>query len=279
IEFKGRLYRFEYVRDKCYKPNTTGKSYFRFIDVATGEPTPSFAQGYHLGSARVQDGTMYVFGVDAWGGSTMQMWWSKDLKTWQTKTALHEPGHEMFNNSVCKGPEGYILVIELGAPADIVGKPFTNRFAISKDMLNWHWLPPKYVYRQDRYSACPTIRWCRGYFYMIYLEAGKAGTYEPWIVRSKDLLDWEISPLNPIMRHGDEDKKIGNPKLTPEQREHIAGAKNINNCDVDLCEFEGRTIINYCWGNQQGTEFLAEAAYEGRLSDFLEGFFPETQLP
>ena len=35
VVFRGRLYRFEYVR-KDYKPNTTGDSYFRFIDVETG---------------------------------------------------------------------------------------------------------------------------------------------------------------------------------------------------------------------------------------------------
>ena len=47
-----------------------------------------------------------------------------------------------------------------------------------------------------------------------------------------------------------------------------------NNSDVDFCEFRGKTIITYSWGNQQGTEFLAEAAYEGTLASFLKGFFP-----
>ena len=37
IVFNGRLYRFEYVRDFYYKPNTTGRSHFRFVDVASGE--------------------------------------------------------------------------------------------------------------------------------------------------------------------------------------------------------------------------------------------------
>ena len=36
VEREGGLYRFEYVRDRYYKPNKTGKSYFRFIDVETG---------------------------------------------------------------------------------------------------------------------------------------------------------------------------------------------------------------------------------------------------
>ncbi len=39
IVFQDRLYRFEYVRQR-YKPNTTGDSYFRFIDVQTEKPTP-----------------------------------------------------------------------------------------------------------------------------------------------------------------------------------------------------------------------------------------------
>src|SRR5207249_5987056 len=66
-----------------------------------------------------------------------------------------------------------------------------------------------------------------------------------------------------------EDKAIANPKLTANQRKAVAQAKNINNSDVDLCEFKGRTVIYYSWGNQQGKEFLAEAAYEGTLASFL----------
>ena len=54
----------------------------------------------------------------------------------------------------------------------------------------------------------------------------------------------------------------------------VAGAVDLNNSDVDFCEFRGRTVITYSWGNQQGTEFLAEAVYEGSLASFLQGFFP-----
>jgi len=274
IVWKGKLYRFEYVREKYYKPNKTGKSYFRFIDVATGKPTPAFAAGHHLGSAHVEGDTVYVFGVDTWGGSTMQMWWSEDLKTWQTKTALNRPGWGMYNHSVCKGPDGYVMPIELGKPPDVVGKRFTMRFAKSKDLFNWEWMGPECVYTKARYSACPVIRWLEGHYYMIYLEARPRGTYAPWIVRTRDFVTWELSKLNPVLQHGPEDKKIGNPNLTPEQRAHIAKATNINNCDVDVCEFEGKTVIVYCWGNQRGTEFLAHAVYEGSLRDFLLGFFP-----
>ena len=60
IVFGGKLYRFEYVRER-YKPNTTGGPYFRFIDVATGEATPAFAKGYALGCAYAEGG--YDVGV------------------------------------------------------------------------------------------------------------------------------------------------------------------------------------------------------------------------
>ena len=51
-------------------------------------------------------------------------------------------------------------------------------------------------------------------------------------------------------------------------------AVNINNSDIDLCEFQGKTVIYYSWGNQQGIEHLAEAVYDGPLADFLRSFFP-----
>jgi alpha-L-fucosidase len=274
IVFKGRLYRFEYVRDKYYKPNKTGESYFRFIDVATGEATPAFAETYHLGSAYVEGDTVYVYGVNHWGKSRIQVFWSKNLKTWQDQPALVLDGWGIYNTSVCKADGRYVMAFEVGKPPEVVGARFTNRFAESKDLRNWELLPEKYVYTKERYSACPALRYLDGMFYMIYLEAVR-GSWEPHIVRSKDLAVWEASPLNPVMRYGPEDKKIANLKLTPAQRERITKAVNRNNSDVDLCEFEGKTVIYYSWGNQHGVEHLAEAVYEGSEASFLKDFFPD----
>jgi hypothetical protein len=77
-----------------------------------------------------------------------------------------------------------------------------------------------------------------------------------------------------VLAFSEADKVIANPKLTAEQRKAITKGKDINNSDLDLCEFQGKTIIFYSWGNQQGTEFLAEASYDGTLADFLRSFFP-----
>ncbi|MCL5019308.1 MAG: hypothetical protein M1426_02370 [Patescibacteria group bacterium] len=274
VVFKDKLYRFEYVREN-YKPNKTGKSYFRFIDTQTAQPTPSFAAGYHLGCAFVQGDTMFVYGVNKWGESNIQVFWSTDLKSWSSKSALNPKGWGIFNTSVCKGSDRYIMAFEVGEPPEVVGVAFTMRFAESVDLINWKLMPDQYVYSKERYTACPALRFIDGFYYMIYLEAKKGPTYVPYIVRSKNLIDWQLSPLNPVLDYSPEDKIIANPNLTREQRQLIAKAVDINNSDVDLCEFKGKVIIYYSWGNQQGIEFLAEAVYDGALKSFLQGFFPE----
>ena len=274
IVFHGRLYRFEYVRAN-YKPNKTGDSYFRFIDVNSGQPTSAFARGYHLGSAFVEGDTVYVYGTDAWGGTRIEVFWSKDMKTWESKPALVLPGWGIFNTSVCKGANGYVMAFEIDKPPEETGRAFTMRFAESENLLDWKLTASQCVYTKERYSACPALRFLDGFYYMIYLEAGPGPTWEPHIVRSRDLVHWEGGPLNPVMQFSAEDKMIANRSLTDEQRERIAKAVNRNNSDVDLCEHKGRVIIYYSWGNQEGIEFLAEARCDGTLASFLRGFFPE----
>jgi hypothetical protein len=100
------------------------------------------------------------------------------------------------------------------------------------------------------------------------------GGYAQRVVRSKDLSHWELSPFQTVLMWGDEDKQIANPKLTEAQRKEIAEAENVNNSDFDYCEFEGKLIINYSWGNQRGLEFLAEARYDGTEVEFLAALFP-----
>jgi len=275
IVFQNRLYRFEYVRSN-YKPNKTGVPFFRFIDVESGESTPAFAHGFHLGSAHVEDDKVFVYGIDAWGGSKVNVFWSRDLEDWHSELALTLPGCGIYNNSVCRGRDRYVMAIEFGEPAELVGVRFTIFFAESNDLLKWRMRPLDEVFSRDRYTACPVIRWVDGYYYMVYLEQTPKLTYEPHIVRSKDLFDWQASPFNPVMHPSAEDKKIANERLTVEQRNRILNAVNINNSDMDFCEFNGETVIYYSWGDQKGTEFLAEAVYNDGLESFLKSFFSDS---
>lgn len=274
VVFHERLYRFEYVRER-YRPNQTGNSHFHFIDVATGTPTPAFAHGYHLGSAYAEGDTVWAFGVDIWDGEEIRVFWSHDLENWNSQTALRLPGWGLFNTSVCKGPNGYVMAFEVGKAPHDIGVRFTNYFATSDDLKQWQVLPPaEHVFAKDRYTACPALRYLNdGQYYMVYLEALPGPEYELYMARTPDLKTWELSPRNPVLAPSAGDKLIANRDLCCADLKHIERAQNRNNSDLDLCEFEDRTIIYYAWGNQVGTEFLAEAVYDGPLEEFMRGFF------
>lgn len=270
ILFRGRLLRFEWVR-AGYWNNTLKENYFRFVDVATGETTPPFARGYAFGSAFVEGDTVYVTGT--FENREVHVFASRDLASWDTWPAIAKPGYRIFNTSLTKAGDDYVLMFEIDRPAEEAGVPFTARFARSRDLRSWTISPPECSYARDRYSAPHCLRYHDGWFYDFYLEAHQG--YEMRVVRSRDLVAWKPSPLQPVLRASPEDKLIANPALTSPQREKIAAARNINNSDLDLCEWNGRLYITYSWGNQEGTEFLAEATYEGTLAEFLRGWFPD----
>jgi hypothetical protein len=272
IVFKGKVYRYEYVR-VGYWDNKTGDSYSRFVDIETGKPTKPFAEGFHLGSAFVHDKTIYVTAVDIWDGEQIHVFASDDFENWDTWLAVDLPGYGIFNTSLTFAENKYVMMFEIGKPEEKSGERFTANFAISDNMKTWEVLPPNHNYAKDRYTAPHCLRYLEGYYYNFYLEAYNG--YEMRVVRSKDLISWEASPLNPVLKFSEEDKKIANPQLSPELIKRVEKAENRNNSDIDFCEFKGKLIINYSWGNQKGEEFLAEAYYEGTMKQFLKGWFPE----
>ncbi len=273
VVFAGRLYRFEYVRTG-YAGNTTGDSYFRFVDHATGASSPGFARGYHLGNVFVEGATVYVTGTNIWDGERVDLFVSHDMREWETRSALNLPGWGIFNTSLCRAEDHFVLMFEVGKPPEVAGVPFTARFATSVDMRTWELTPPECTYSQDRYTAPHALRYLDGYYYNFYLEAVPGPAYDQRVVRSRDLIEWESSPLNPVLVASDDDRVIANPGLTGAERERIATARNVNNSDIDFCEFEGRLVINYSWGNQQGVEHLAEAVFDGTEREFLLGWYP-----
>ena len=164
-------------------------------------------------------------------------------------------------------------MFEVGKPVKEAGKPYTGRFATSTDLKNWEILPSEYNYAMDRYTAPHCLRYLDGYYYDFYLEENHG--YETRVVRSKDLKNWEPSPLNPVLKLSAKDKQIASRNLPDSLIQKIANAENCNNSDIDFCEFKGKLVINYSWGNQRGKEFLAEAVYQGTQEQFLRGWFAE----
>ncbi len=286
IVYKGELLRFEVCRperfleetDPCGGP-VDGRPCLRFVNVRTNQPTPRFAFDHIFGFPIVVDEMMYVVtgkGTE-WGTDTLTFYRSEDLVNWDEYTELHLPGFKMYNMNIAKMGDTYTLLIEISAPLNKpVEKLFTFRFLQSKDMTNWTLLPNEYMFQKGHYSGGPALYTIEGdpHYYVGYLEAYPHNCYANSIARSKDLINWEHSLRNPVLMFDEkEDKKIGSPFITPEEREAIAKALDINNSDMEICEFNGRTIIYYSWGNQLGTDFLAEACYEGSMKDFLHGFF------
>jgi hypothetical protein len=270
IVFNDRVFRFEYVR-KGYWNNTTGDSYFRFVDRETGAHTRPFAEGFHLGSAFVDEGRVYVTAVDIWDGEEVHVFASDDLENWDSWLAFKRPGFGIFNTSLTRDDLQYVLMYEIGKPEKETGERFTALFATSHDLKAWNLLSSDHHYARDRYTAPHCLRYLDGYYYNFYLEAHDG--YEMRVVRSKDLIQWEPSPLNPVIKASAEDKKIANEDLPARLQQDIAMAQNRNNSDIDFCEYRGKLIINYSWGNQRGKEHLAEAIYPGTEAQFLRGWF------
>ncbi len=267
VVFLGKVYRFEWYRNgKC----------MRFREHGTNRPTKSFGEGYRFGSAFVDGDTVYVTASDSREREIhgrIQMFASKDLEHWESWTALQLQGYGFFNTSICKADDKYVMMFEIDRPKEEAGVAFTARFAVSKDLKTWTLTPPECNYAKDRYTAPHTLRYLDGYYYNFYLEA-LPGSFEMRVVRSPDLIHWTPSPLNPVLRVSDDDRTVLNQQLDEKTRQRIATAPNCNSSDIDFCEFEGRLVINYSWGNQTGIEHLAEAVYEGSLRDFLTGWFP-----
>ncbi len=273
VVFGGKVWRFESVRHgpgQHYAANTRGTNYFRFRDPSSGETTEPFGEGHEFGSAFVQGGMMYVTG--AFERTQVNVFASKDLKTWETWIAIPGGRYRIFNTSICKAESDHVLMFQIDKPSDEAGKPFTARFARSQNLRNWRLTPPECNYSQDRSTAPHCLRWLDGWFYNFYVENHQG--YEMRVVRSRDLIEWQASPLNPVLAASQEDRLIANPKLTEAQRTRVANATNTNNSDIDFCEFQGRMILYYSWGNQQGIEHLAEARYDGTEAQFLKGWFP-----
>lgn len=281
VVFGGELYRFEYIRGCSQnEKNLTEDSYFHFVKVRTNEETPAFAQGYHFGAAYAEGEDMYAIGVAAneqeethWGGNIVQIFHSTDLKAWEKYGRVELPENMgAYNTGICKKDGVYTLLIEVNKPL-----LFRFRFAQSTDLKHWELLPEEYrFHKEPRYAGGPAIYTLPDdpYYYVTYLEAYPGPGYATCIARSRDLKKWEYSPINPMLMFDEkEDKKIGNPFLTVHEQARIARAADYNNSDLELCEFNGRTILYYSWGCQRGIEFLAEAAYEGSVKELLQGFF------
>jgi len=279
--FKGRLYIFEYIRCrkdasgrivKTHRDNRTGDSCFRLLEPETGWTSPSFGRGLHMGNAFVWNDRMYVTAVEDWGKSRFYQLESDDLIHWtEPRVILEDPRWAGYNTSVCRDDQGFLMTFELGKPADLVGVPFTMFFARSTDLKNWTVIPDA-VFGKEIYTGGPMLRYFAPWYYFFYLDGSYERGFREFAARSRDLKHWEWSPQNPVMAPGDEDRQL-NGRFSEAEKELIRNAVNINNSDLDMCEWQGKLYLVYSWGDQRGTEFLATAEAPGTEKEFCLSFF------
>lgn len=271
--------------------------YIRIRDEETGQILSTCMSGYAYASAFVYDETFYVYGakktISSEGvpeGRGVYMSSSKDLKAWTEPRLLieGEEGELLWNQSVCFDGKRFVMAYE----TDSFVK-FTIKFAVSDDLINWTKVEGA-VFGQDKYVACPALRYCDGYYYMLYAEYLRPRWWlETYLVRSKDLFDWELSPHNPVIAPNPNQPVhpgcVKHPSPESEWNHKIWQAKDNNDfasreqcpargmecnaSDPDLVEIDGKTRVYFTGGCQHSCGLLQYAEFNGSMKDFFESYF------
>lgn len=276
---KETLMRLELL-DPAHGTDTTQSTVALIRNCETGEILSRFGTGCYYYSLYQEGDTVYVLGtVSKPGmlcGEEIRIYTSHDLHTWQERSLLRNPGWQYFNTSLTKGPDGYVLLLEANQPAEHVGPyPFTLFFATSPDLIHWTFLSYDKGFSKERYMGGPYLRYSRGWYYLLSVTELPCQRYTNYIYRTRDFDTWEVGFYNPILMPGEEDRLISPHAydLNDTLREEIRTGFISSNSDMDMCEYQGKTIITYNAGNQLGFYYLAEAEYDGPIEEFLEAFF------
>lgn len=277
--FNNRVYRLE-LEDTSRGLNSYVGVAALIRDRETGEVLSHFAEECYYHSLYQEGDMVYVIGVKSipplYSGDTYMIYESKDLIHWSGRELLSNPGWKYYNSSLTRGPEGYVLCMEAGEPAEHVGPhPFTCFFATSKDLIHWDFMEYEKGFSKDRYMGGPWFHYSKGWYYLISVTSLPCERYTNYIYRTKDFDTWEVGGYNPILMPDEEDRKISpycydmSAELLKEIREGFISS----NSDIDMCDWNGRTLITYIVGNQRGFYYLAEAEYEGTVDEFLASYF------
>ncbi|HOX40379.1 MAG TPA: hypothetical protein PL033_20545 [Candidatus Brocadiia bacterium] len=232
-------------------------TYLYIRDLITGSEISRFASAHSFGCAFVNGDELNVFAAeysaDDWSKDIFRFS-TTDLKEWKREPAIMRQGDEhLFNSSVCRDEQGFLMAYESNKPVQ-----FCFRFARSSDLKEWKTIENTcFTGENSEYSACPCLRYIKPYYYVIYLHTAVGGRqgWEAFLARSKDLSEWELSPLNPIL---------------------IASAgEGTNNSDVDMFELEGKTYLYYSTGDQATWGAIRCAMFPGTMEQFFAAYFPE----
>lgn len=274
--WKGRLMRSELI-DPSFGTKKSASEGVGIRDVETGKILSHFAKDSYFHSAFVDEDKVYVTGVSMESPDTIRIYESSDLINWSSRDLFTNPGWAYCNTQITKGPDGYVIILEAYKPEEYVGEKYTHFFAKSPDLVNWtHLDPTRYSLTTERYNGGPWIRYSDGYYYAIAVELLPCRVFSNSLLRSKDLENWEVGKYNPLLMPSNADKLYSEHicDFTPERLEQIKTAYNINNSDIDMCDWNGNVYMNYAGGNQLGNYWMCEAVVENTtVAEFLKSFF------
>ena len=256
--WQGKLKYFVAERDDKQK-----KYGLAIYDFDTKKREVGFGNGLGLASAAVINNTLYVTATKNWfdfGKSEIYIIESKDLKSFSTPRLIYKAkkDQKFFNTSITKNDKTGNFVIAYES-WDSQSKPFSIYFLESKDGTEWTPVN-KVIFGKDVYVACPTIKYSDNYYYLLFgmekyydPNCPKCHSYVTEIARSKDLLKWETSP----------------------QQFMVADRKDegINNADVDLADYNGKTYLFYSIGDQEKWGGMKYATYDGTMQTLFGNFF------
>jgi hypothetical protein len=274
VIFNDKPYLVDNRRGGAY--DTSAATSWLFVrDLITGQETEPFGETFSFVNAFVNGPELNVFATeltdDDWTHD-IHRFTTTDLKTWNQQLVIQrKEGEHLFNCSVCKDPQGYLMAYESNVvDAEENIQRWNFRFTRSKDLANWKDVEGlKFGDKAEKsFCACPCIRYCEPYYYVIYGAERNSGIgrhyqyalpstlYVSLLARSKDLITWELSPTK-------------YPILDP-----IKG-EGINNTDVDLFEYEGKTFLFYATGDQSTWGGIRVATFDGPMKKMFESYFPE----
>ena len=277
--FRGRSYRLE-LSDPSRGLDRSAQIAAVIRERETGNIVSRLAEDCYYHSLYQENDKVFLIGVKsdkpAFCGDTFMIYESKDLINWSKRVLLSNPGWKYFNSSLTKGPDGYVLCMEAGYPPEHVGTfPFTCFFATSPDMVHWTFMDHGKGFSKERYMGGPWLRYSGGWYYLISVTELPGRRYTNYIYRTRDFETWHIGDYNPILMPGDDDRLISPYvcDMPPQKLEELRTGFISSNSDIDMCDLDGKTLITYNAGNQQGFYYMAEAEYDGTVDEFLSAFF------
>lgn len=217
-------------------------------------------EGITLICAYVESGRLYIFGVTDFNmtagqssrGNRVVRMATDDLVTWDSQTVYTFPSNiSGYNLSVTHTPSGYIMGYDFGGPE--YSPTWQIGFLESSDLLNWS--PVSGHFEAFPFSSANHLRYFDGYYYLFYSTQDSAQNYYTAVVRSVDLLTWEVTSKAAI--------------YPTEAYQHI------NTTDFDLVESGGQVYVNFAVGDQSGNGAMATAVYSGGFRQMVGELFPE----